>query len=216
MPPFRVVLADHQTLFLQSIRNNLGEIPDLEVHEEVYDAPELLEFLKKSPTDMVILDADNLEELDLVKTIKRIYPEVKILVLTMAESEEFLLRAILARADGYLHKENVYSELVTAINKIRQRGCYYCDLISEKMADIIRKTSSKIVRKPLTAKQIKILTLRCESKTYSEIAELLAVSASTVKNVMINIKKKLNIKTQYDLMQYLIKQGYIKGDKPMK
>ena len=212
MPPFRVVLADHQTLFLQSIRTNLGENPDIEINREVYGGPELLEFLKKSPIDMVILDVGNLEQLDMVKTIKRIYPEVKILVLTMAESEEFLLRAILARADGYLLKENAYSELITAIYKIRQRGTYYCDLISDKMADIIRKFSSKFVQKPLSAKQINILRLRCQLKTSEEIAELLALSPSTVKNVMMNIKKKLNLKTQFDLIQYAIKQGYIKPD----
>ena len=213
MPPFRVVLANHQTLFLQSIRKNLGEIPDLEVNEEIYGSPGLLEFLKKSPTDMVILDVGDLEQLDLVKKIKRIYPEVKVLVLTMAGSEEFLLGAILARADGYLFKENVYSELLIAITKIRQKGSFYCDIISDKMADIIRRMDSKIVQKRLTSKQIKILTLRCESKTGKEIAELLTISPSTVKNVIITIKKKLNLKTQFDLVQYAIKQGYIKRDK---
>jgi DNA-binding NarL/FixJ family response regulator len=219
MPPFRVVLANHQTLFLQSIRKNLGEISDLEVEEEVYSAPKLLEFLKKSPTDMVILDIGNLEDLNLIKTIRRIYPEVKILVLTMAESEDFLVRAILARADGYLLKANAYPELIMAITKIRQKGYFYCDMISDKMADIIRKISrmnSKFVQKPLTDKQIKILTLRCESKTGKEIAELLSLSASTVKNVIITIKKKLNLKTQFDLVEYAIKQGYIKRDKNAK
>jgi DNA-binding NarL/FixJ family response regulator len=212
MPPFRVVLSNHQTLFLQSIRKNLGEITDIEVNEQVYGGPELLEFLKKSPIDMVILDVENLEQLDMIKMIKRVYPKIKILVLTMAEPEEFLIRAILARANGYLLKENAYSELIPAINKIRQKGSYYCDIISDKMAYIIRKINSKIVWKPLTAKQIKILKLRCESKTSREIAELLALSASTVRNVLITIKKKLNLKTQYELIQYAIKQGYIKRD----
>ena len=216
MPSFRVVLANHQTLFLQSISKNLGEIPDIEVNKEIYVGSELLEFLKKSLTDMVIMDVGDLEQLELVKKIKRTYPEVKILILTMAESEEFLLQTILARADGYLLIENAYSELITAITKIRQRGSYYCDLISDKMADIIRKINSKNVQKRLTAKQIKILTLRCESKTSREIAELLALSASTVNNVITTIKKKLNLKTQYDLTQYAVEQGYIKRDKTMK
>ena len=216
MPPFRVVIADRQTLFLQSIRTTLGEIPDIEINEEVFSATELLKFLKKSPIDMLIIDVGNLEQLEMVKRIKRVYPKIKILVLTMAEPEEFLLRAILARADGYLLKENAYSEFITAINKIRLRGKYYCDIISEKMVDIICKMNIKSVQKPLTAKQANILTLRCKSKTDKEIAELLSLSLSTVKNVITNIKKKLNLKTSFDLIQYAIKQGYIEPEKTRK
>jgi DNA-binding NarL/FixJ family response regulator len=216
MPPFRVVLGGHQTLFLQSIRKNLGEIPDLEVSEEVYSAPNLLEYLEKSPTDMVILDVGNLEQLNMVKTIKRIYPEIKILVLMLKKSEEFLRQAILARADGYLLKENTYSDFITAINKIRQGVTYYCDIISDKMADIICKMYSKKGQKLLSAKQIRVLTFRCQSKTYREIAELMGISHSTVRNVMVAIRNKLNLKTPFDLIQYAIKQGYIQRGKTIE
>ena len=208
MPTFRVVLANHQTLFLQSIRKNLEKIPGMEVIGEFASEPELLKFLKKSRTDMVILDFSNLQQIETVKEIKRLYPGVKILLLASGKSKEFLLQVILAKADGYLLKENAYSDLITAIEKIRQKGSYFCDIISRKMADIIREEmSGRIVRKPLTIKEIKVLALRCESKSCKEIAELLSIRPSTVRNHVANIKKKLNLKTQADLIKYAITKG---------
>ena len=159
---------------------------------------------------MVILNLHNRQQLEIVKQIKMIYPEVKILILTMEKSKKLLLQAILANADGYMLKENTYSDLITAIDKIRRGGSYFCNIISGKMADIIREEfSSKIVRKPLSPMQLKVLILRCESKSYKEIAELLSLSYNTARNYMVTIKNKLNIRTQSDLMKYAIEQGYI-------
>jgi DNA-binding NarL/FixJ family response regulator len=195
-------------LFLQSLWKNLEKIPGLEIIGEACGAPELLEVLKKYPTDMVVLEADNLQQIEMVKEVKRIYPAVKILLI-MAEKSKLLLRAILARADGYLLKENAFSELINAIEKIRQGGSYFCEIISGKMADMIRDGMSDKIKKRLTAKQIKVLTFRCESKTCKEIAELLSLSPSTVRNYITNIKRKLNLKTQSDLVTYATRQGYI-------
>jgi DNA-binding NarL/FixJ family response regulator len=210
MQPFRVVLSDNEILFLQSIKKNLEEIPDLEVIGQVVTGPELLDFIKKSPTDMVIVDVHNREQIEIVKQIKMIDPKVKILVLTMEKSKRWLLQAILANADGYMLKENTYSDLITAIDNIRQGGGYFCNIISCKMADIIREEfSSKIVRKPLSPVQLKVLMLRCESKSYKEIAKLLSLSYNTVRNYMTTIKIKLNLRTQSELIKYAIEQGYI-------
>jgi len=211
MPPFRIVLANSQILFLQSIAKNLKEIPGLELIGEFCGAPELLEFLEKSPTDLVILDVGSQHQIETVRKIKKSHPEIKILVLLMEKSKEFFLQAILSKADGYLYKENTYSDLTIAIKRIRQGGSYFCNIISGKMADIIRGMIIEIVPKELTAKQMTVLTLRCEMKSFKEIAELLSLKESIVRNYMANVKKKLNLTTQYDLMKYAIKQGYVQN-----
>lgn len=211
MPPFRVVLADQQKLFLQSIKKNIDEIPDLEVVGEFNNDPKLLEFLAKSPIDLIIMDVVNLQEIETAKQIKMSYPEVKILFLTMEKSKGFLLQAILARVDGYMLKENTYSDLVTAIDKIRQGGKYFCNIISGKMAEIIYEEFSNNIgpSKQLSAKEIKVLVLRCQSKSCRDIGKLLSLSHKTIANHIFNIRKKLNLKTQSDLIKYAIKQGYL-------
>lgn len=210
MPPFRVVLSDTEILFLQSIKKNLEEFQGFEIIAQIVVDSELIDFLKKSPTDMVILDIRTIQHIELLNKIKMIYPNLKILILTMEHSKKLLLQAILANADGYMLKENSYSDLIAAIKKIRQGGSYFCTIISSKMADIIRETfGSKLGLRPLSPMQLKVLILRCESKSYKEIAELLSLSYNTVRNYMVTIKSKLNITTQPDLIKYAIEQGYI-------
>ncbi len=210
MPPFRVVLSDHEILFLQSITKNLEEIPDLEVMGQVVADHELLNFLKKTPTDLVILDIHNRQQIDLIQQIKKTFPKIKILILTMEKSKKFLLQAILANADGYMLKENTYSDLIAAIRIIRQGGSYFCNVIAGKMVEIIRaQFGHKIITKPLSPMQLKVLILRCESKSYKEIAGLLSLNYNTVRNYMVTVRSKLNLKTQSDLIKYAMQQGYI-------
>jgi DNA-binding NarL/FixJ family response regulator len=209
MPPYRIVLSDDQTLFLQSIKKNLEEIPGIEVIGEIATGPELLDFVKKSPTDMVILDVRNRQQMEIVKQMKTMYPKVKILILTMDKTKTLLIQAILANADGYMIKENAFSDLLIAIERIKKGGSYFCNIISSKMADIIRdELCSKIAIKPLSPMQQKVLTLLCQSKSYREIAELLSLRYNTVRNYMVTIKNKLNLKTKPDLIKFAIEQGY--------
>ena len=210
MPPFRVVLADKQKLFLQSLRTNIGEIPGIEVIEEVYSGINLLEIIKKTTIDMIIIDVENLQDLEAVKEIKQAYPKIKILILSMIKSKELLLQAILANVDGYMFTENAYSDLIKAIQVIRQGASYFCNISSVKMAEIIRElVNQKSAKKELTNREISVLTLRCAGNSYIKIAELLSIMPNTVKNHMDNIKKKLNLRTIPGLIEYAIKKGYL-------
>lgn len=212
MPPFRILLSINELLFLQSIKKNLKEIPDIEIIDQVVSDHELPDFLKSFLPDMVILDIHNQNQIELIKQMKVSYPEVKIMILTMEKSKRLLLQAILSNVDGYLLKVNTFSDLIEAIDIIRSGGRYFCNIISGIMADIIREEfSSKIAVKPLSPMQLKVLILRCESKSYKDIADSLSLSYNTVRNYMVTIKHKLHLKTQSDLMKYAIQQGYMQN-----
>ncbi len=205
MPFFRVVLADKQKLFLQSLRKNIGEIPGIEVIEEVYSGINLLEIIKKTTIDMIIIDVENLQDLEAVKEIKQAYPKIKILILSMIKSKELLLQAILANVDGYMFTENAYSDLIKAIQVIRQGESYFCNISSVKMAEIIREqVNQKYTKKALSKKEISVLRLRCEGKSFKNIAEDLSIGTKTVASHMTNIRKKLNLRTLPDLLRYAI------------
>ena len=126
MIPYRILLADDHALIREEIKRILGECAEVKVVGEAYDGREALVLVEKLPPDMVILDISmpNLGGLGATQRIKRLHPEVKVLILTMHNSWEYFHNAILAGADGYLLKEDANTELFPAIEKIRQGKVY--------------------------------------------------------------------------------------------
>ena len=128
----------------------------------------------------------------------------------MHKSAEHLIRAFSAGADGYLLKENARADLIAAIDKIRQGKTYVSPLITDLIGEMFvhKKGRSDGSAAPLTTREIEVLTLLSEGKSSKEIAELLFISAMTVQNHRANIKKKLQVRKNADLVKYAIQKGY--------
>jgi len=216
-PPYKILLADDHILVRESIRRSIEENPGLIVVGEVSNGLELLDFLKKTAVDLVVLDISMpyLQGLEAAKEIKKTYPEVKILVLTMHKSKGHIYQALMAGADGYLLKENACTDLISAINTIRQGHRYVSMLISGQMTDIFRNKHSidqMNIQEQLTVREQEILSLLSIGKSAKQISEILSISAMTVYNHISNIKKKLNINNNIELIKYAIQEGYTAGD----
>jgi len=181
---------------------------------EVSDGLQLLDFLKKNRVDLIVLDISmpHLQGLDAAKQIKMTYPEVKILILTMHKSKGYVIQALLAGAEGYLLKENACADLISAIKAIRQGKHYISTLISEQLTDIFFRKQhgmeSVHVPEQLSIREKEILALLSAGKSAKQLSEILSISAMTVYNHISNIKKKLNIDNNIDLIKYAIQQGY--------
>ena len=212
--PYRIVLADDHVMFRQGIKNILERVEDLKVVGEAGDGLELLELLKKTTQDMVILDISmpKLRGLEATREIKVISPRVKVLILTMHKNKEYVYYAISAGAEGYLLKEDAETELFTAIEKIRQGGHYISPLLSGELTHELIQTSSngKLTPQsdPLTIREREVLKLIAEGITNKEIANLLFISIRTVEHHRANIMRKLNIKQTANLVKYAIRKGY--------
>jgi DNA-binding NarL/FixJ family response regulator len=130
---YRIVLADDHTLVRQGVRRILEGKCDLEVVGEACDGIELLNLLKMSKLNphMVILDISmpNLSGIEATRRIKEMFPEIKVLILTMHKSKEYVDHATNAGADGYILKEDADKELFSSIETIRQGGFYVSPLI---------------------------------------------------------------------------------------
>ena len=113
MSSYSVLLAEDHSLVRAGLKEILSKNHDLEIAGEVGDGLELLEFLKSSMPDMVMLDISmpNLDGLEALKEIKTLYPQLKVLILTVHKSRDHLLQACSAGADGYLLKGNASSDL---------------------------------------------------------------------------------------------------------
>jgi DNA-binding NarL/FixJ family response regulator len=212
MPPYRILLAEDHIIFRELIKTSLGAIADLKIVGEVGDGLELLESLKVLTPHLVILDIGmpNLTGLEAAQEIKKTHPEIKILLLTMYKSKEHLKHALEAKVDGYLLKENAFKDLITAIDTIRDGKFYISDIISQRMVDLFlhRIHHEPKVSGTLSGREIEVLTHFAQGKSLREIAEHLLISYATVRNHITNIKKKLAISRNVELVKYALKEGH--------
>ena len=211
--PYRIVLTDDHMIVRQGIKRMIEEKADLTVVGEASDGLELLSLLKILDTDLVILDISmpRLRGIEAIRELKKSFPNVKVLVLTMYKDKDLLHQAISSGADGYILKENSDKELYFAIEKIRQGEIYICPGLAG-LADDLAQTSRKIFKpllEPLTKRESEVLRLIAEGKSNKEIANLLFISIRTAQNHRFNIMNKLGIKKTAELVKYAIHQGYI-------
>lgn len=212
---YRVVLADDHVLVRHGLRRILEENKDLEIEGEVGDGLELLSLLNKTEPDMVLLDVSmpNLRGIEAIPEIQRMQPNLKVLILTMHNEEEYLYQAISAGADGYLLKEDAEKELFSAIESIRHGKVYIspslADQSMENWVRIRRGKDSTYESKTLTVRQREILKLIAEGKSNKEIGDLLYISVRTVERHRANIMSKLNIHRTAELVQYALRKHYI-------
>ncbi len=210
--PYRIVLADDHTIVRQGIKRMIEDEADLMVVGEASDGLELLSLLKILDTDLVILDLSmpRLRGIEAIRELRKTFPNVKVLVLTMYKDKELLHQAISYGADGYILKENSDTSLYVAIKKIRQGEIYISPGLAE-FAEPLPQTRRKIFKpplEPLTKREIEVLRLIGEGKSNKEIADLLFISIRTSQNHRFNIMGKLGIKKTADLIRYAIRQGY--------
>ena len=213
MTPYRVVLADDHALFRGGVRRILEEVQGVEVIGEAGDGLALLEILKKVTPDLVVLDISmpNLRGLEAIREIKRMAPEINILMLTMHKETDFLSEALTAGASGYLLKQEADPELINAIQMIRSGKTYLSPNLGDLVPDLLRRRLEPggSLKEALTHREREILKLLADGNTSREIAHKLYISLRTVQNHRANIMRKLNLRRTTDLVKYALQKGYV-------
>jgi DNA-binding NarL/FixJ family response regulator len=208
MDAYTIILADDHAMFREGVRKIIERIEGAIISGEVNDGLELLELLKRSSPNLVILDISmpNLRGLEAIREIKKTYSQVKVLVLTMHKKKEFLRQALRDGADGFLLKEDAGSELIRAVQTVRNGGKYLSPLLSSVLTSLAVEEDKTEV---LTMREREVLKLLAEGKRAKEIAAALYISPHTVRRHRSNIMEKLDIKSLADLVKYAISQSYI-------
>ncbi len=207
----RIVLADDHSLFRQGLKAVLEGTGEFEVVGEASDGLELVRILNQVDPYLVILDISmpNLRGIETIPEIKKIHPEVKILVVTMHNDKEYLFQAISRGADGYFLKKDAGTELFSAIEKIRKGKVYVSPSLSGDLADYWEGIREGVKKTILTNREREILSLIAGGKSNKQIADMLYISVHTVERHRANLMEKLNFKKTADLVKYAIEKGYI-------
>lgn len=214
----KVLIADDHALVREGIVAFLKLCEDIEVVAEASDGLEAIEKTNKYHPDIIIMDINmpKLGGLETTVEIKKMYPHIKVLVLTQYEDREYISRFLKAGVSGYLLKKAVGSDLITALKTIGRGELYlYSSIASEVVAGYLqgeKQTDSENPYDKLSDREKQVLKLVAEGHTHKEAADMLNISAKTIIAHQTNIGEKLGIHTRAGLIKFAIQKGIIKID----
>lgn len=212
-PAVRVLIADDHTIVRQGLTSVLHGTTDIVVIAEAGDGYEAVEKAFEMRPDVVVLDISmpRLNGLEAARRITRKLPDCRVLVLTMHEAEEYVLRMVRAGVSGYLVKDGAASELITAIRAVRAGKGYYGPNASRILAEAIQ-AGTPFPEDPygsLTDREREIFQLVVEGRTSTQIATVLCISPKTVENHRTHIMEKLGVHSTAELLRYAARHGLL-------
>jgi DNA-binding NarL/FixJ family response regulator len=207
----KIIIADDHSVVRRGIKQILTDEFDIQVIAEAANTDELCNLLKISPCDLVILDITmpGKSGLDAIYDIKKFYPNVKILILSMHPEEEIAMRAIKTGADGYLNKDSVPEELIRAIRKLISGGKYISPALSDALISKLQNNISEHPHDELSQREFQVLCLIASGYSLTEIAEKFSLSIKTISTYRSRILEKLNLKSNVEITHYAIKHKLI-------
>ena len=210
--PTRVLLADDHSLVRAGIRRVLAEHPEIDVVGESVDGIEVLRVLAQGPVDVLVLDLamPRMDGFETLALAKEIHPTIKILVLTMHNTTEYIARALRQGADGYVLKDSAVPDLVAAIEAVMAGRGYYSPAIESEVRNLLR--AGPLPNRPLallTERERGVLRLVAQGLSTKEIASLLNISHRTVDSHRANVMRKLDIRSVARLTQFAIREGIL-------
>jgi len=218
MSRIKVLLAEDHTIVRKGIRSLLDDQPNIEVIGEAEDGREAIEKVEKLAPDIILMDNTMpiLNGLEATRQIKKRFPEIKILILTMHTNEEYILQFLRVGASGYLVKQTAPTELVSAIEAVYRGDSFLSPSISRTIIDEYLRQAEATGKwdsyDSLTDREREVLQLLAEGYSTKEIADHLHISAKTVGVHKINLMHKLNLHSQSELTKYAIRKGIISLD----
>ena len=221
MSPVRVMLADDHKLVRGGLSALLKGIGGVEVVAEANDGREAIQLCESHQPDIILMDIamTGMNGLEATSRISKEFPQVRVIILSMHTSEEYVLKALRAGAAGYLLKDAGISELELAITAVAQGETYLSPPVSKHViTDYVRRVgleqdSDEMVDRTaiqrLTFRQREILQLIAEGNSTQEIANLLSISVKTVETHRMQLMERLDIHDVAVLVRFAIRVGLV-------
>jgi two-component system response regulator NreC len=214
MNKIRVLLADDHTILRDGIRALLDDQADIEVIGEAQDGQATVKMTAQLQPDVVVMDIAMplLNGLEATRQIQRDFPQVKVLILTMHENEEYIRQVLAAGALGYVLKDAAARDLLGAIRAVYQGEAVLSPAITRLVIEDYLRWGD--IRPPdstngLTSREREVLQLIAEGYTNKEIAEILCLSIKTVQSHRTNLMSKLDLHDRGELIKYAIQKKII-------
>lgn len=201
-PFVHILLVDDHPLVRDGLRARLESIPHFDVVAEAGNAGEALAHAASKEIDLVLMDINltGMNGIELTRRLNAQYPEIAILMLSMHDKAEYVMQAIQAGARGYVLKDAPALDIIAAIDTVMSGGIYYSAGLARQLA---RPVSPAML---LTAREREVLRCIATGKSNKHIARDMNLSVRTVETHRLNIKRKLGIEGQADLIRFALEQ----------
>jgi DNA-binding NarL/FixJ family response regulator len=215
----RVLLADDHTIVRQGVRLCLEAMGDIEVVAEAEDGLTAVQLANQLRPDVAVVDLTmpRLNGVEAIRLIKRDLPDTEVVVLSVHDSEPYVVQALRAGAAGYVLKRNAATELAAAIRAAHDGQAYLHPSIARRVIDDYLSrihASEDAVTEPherLTPREREVLQLAAEGHTTRAIAGLLCLSTKTVEHHRASLMTKLGLHGQTELVKYAIRAGLVES-----
>jgi DNA-binding NarL/FixJ family response regulator len=213
MKPIRIAIADDYKIFRDGIKVGLSADENLQITLEADNGEDLLAGLKENTVDLILMDLKMplMDGMEATKEVKKLYPEIRVLVVTMYEDDKFIIHLMENGANGYLLKNAEPEEIRKAIYAVHENGYYFNDVVNKAL---LKKLVIKQNLKPsfnqnvdFSERELEVLRMICEEKTAAEIAKEIFLSPRSVEGIRQRLIEKVGVRNTAGLVMFAVKNG---------
>jgi len=214
---YRVLVVDDHDVVRRGVRALLESQPGVEVSSEAGNGIEAVDFVKKSRPDLVVLDLTmpDMNGLEAARLIRESSPETDVLILSMHFSEEIAREVLRVGARGYLLKSDANTELIAAVQRLRQGKPFFTSRLTASMTEtfvhavVDPNSENPVPGVPLTPREIEIIRLLSEGRSNKETAAALGVSTRTIESHRNHIMHKMGFASFSDLIRFAVRNNLV-------
>lgn len=201
----RIVIADDHAVVRKGLVQIISETPDMEVVGEAENGREAIDKVRDLQPDVVILDINMPEKSgwDVLIQVKDEYPELPVIILSIAPEKDYAVQFFKAKASGYLSKKSAPRELIDAIRKVHSGRKYISPAMADILASSLGEDSDNPLHESLSPREFQILSMIGTGRTVTEIADELALSSATISSHKSKILQKMDMKNSAQLIHYV-------------
>lgn len=213
MSKIKISIADDYKIYRDGLRVGLSADENMEVISEADNGEDLLKSMETIIPDVIIMDLKMpiMDGMEATKLVRKNYPNVKVLVVTMYDDDKFIIHMMENGANGYLLKNAEPDEIIKSIYSVYENGYYFNDLVNKAL---LKKLVLKNNLKPsfnqnveLTERELQVLKLICEEKTAAEIAKEIFLSPRSVEGIRQRLIEKVGVRNTAGLVMFAVKSG---------
>jgi DNA-binding NarL/FixJ family response regulator len=215
MSIIKIAIADDFKIFREGLKKCLSSDKDLQVIQEVDNGEDLLKGFTNALPDVVIMDLKMpiMDGMEATEIIRKKFPTVKVLVVTMYDDDKFIIHLMEIGANGYLLKNAEPDEIRKSIYAVHENGYYFNDLVNKAL---LKKLVMKNNLKPsfnqnveMSERELEVLKMICEEKTAAEIAKEIFLSPRSVEGIRQRLIEKVGVRNSAGLVMFAIKSGIV-------